>query len=164
MNKALSCPLFSNQPYSTAGLLLGGSPTSGSPTSRATDPLGSLFVQVNLEPGKGFSFQINPASFLLAEHFPGFPVIPASLIVGLVFEQVKQLMANEAEGLCLTNIRFNLPLVPGRNYYCQLQLQPKSASWLFAISDDQGALYTRGLLRGIELVENHTEEDCYYVS
>ncbi|ATC96437.1 hypothetical protein [Pseudoalteromonas tunicata] len=110
----------------------------------------SLFelVQPSTNPEDGFSFQINDRCSLLAEHFPGFAVVPASLIINLVSSNLTQAKPLIRCEYSLENIRFNNAMVPHKHYRCEFKNQQLDKT-LFSISDDSGVLYCRGLLTPI---------------
>ena len=102
----------------------------------------ALFMNVveTGQPLTNISFEINEHCPLLAEHFPGFPVVPASLIIGLT----ASLLEKSASYLNLTNIRFNQPLVPGKEYRCEFK-QKNNEQVMFIITDQHNVVYTKGI-------------------
>ena len=110
-----------------------------------------MFIDV---PEQTFKFQINGCCPLLDEHFPGFPVVPASLIIGFVQTLVTKFDESKSNQLILKNIRFNLPLTAGREYVCQFKEQP-SNTLLFTIKCEGHDVYSRGLLKSVNLNKNN---------
>lgn len=99
-----------------------------------------------------FTFDLNAECPLLAEHFPGFAVAPASLILGLV----RHLLAEK--GLLvgawqLRNLRLQKPMLPGTDYCCQFQAHAQG--WQFSISQGQVGLLCKGIIAASQAGASH---------
>lgn len=87
-------------------------------------------------------FDLNPQAELLAEHFPGFAVVPASIIYALVVQCLQQRTNN---GLWqLQNLRLQRPWRPG--HPVQLRLEPHQTQWHFALEQAETGLLCRGVM------------------
>jgi 3-hydroxymyristoyl/3-hydroxydecanoyl-(acyl carrier protein) dehydratase len=120
-----------------------------STTEKAQHSDSSLFCQVNwsTENPHQVSFAINAEASLLAEHFPSFAVVPASLIIGFI-KSLANTTGHLNGDLALANVRFNQPMVPGANYLCQFE--QRGARLLFTITNSDATLITKGLLSRAE--------------
>ncbi len=114
----------------------------------APDAGESLFCTVQRRDDRsGFRFEINPDCSLMSEHFPGFPVVPASLIVGLIAKLLPSYLGVRDGLLLLDNVRFNRPVSPPGSYECLLQSHSAEQGVLFTINGPDGQLHTRGRVR-----------------
>ncbi len=99
-----------------------------------------------------FMFDLNAECPLLAEHFPGFAVAPASLILGLV----RHLLAEKGllVGPCqLRNLRLQKPMLPATDYCCQFQSHAQG--WQFSISQGQVGLLCKGIIAASQAGASH---------
>lgn len=73
-------------------------------------------------------FGLNSGNELLAEHFPGSPIVPASLTLGFVCDCVASHITFGTFRLKIRDARFNQPLIPGLIYTCDIEIFPVSRS------------------------------------
>lgn len=96
-------------------------------------------------------FDLNPAAELLAEHFPGFAVVPASIIYALVVQSLAQ-RTNTALWQ-LQNLRLQRPWQPGLPV--RLRLEPHQAQWHFALEQAGQGLLCRGVMLPVVCEVHH---------
>lgn len=111
-----------------------------------------LFIEVfqNSSQPDTTEFKINGSCPLLAEHFPQFPVVPASLIISFVTSLVNY----SGRLIDLKNTKFSRPVVPNNQYFCEFRQQNNSVL-LFTIKDQENNIYSKGLLCGDDLDLTH---------
>ncbi len=104
-----------------------------------------------------FSFAVAPYNELLSEHFPGFPVAPASLTLDFISGQISPHFGGALQQISLSNTRFNKPLLPGSTYRCRVSRAALSAPGplRFEILGGQGDIHVRGTFETSELNTNN---------
>lgn len=75
-----------------------------------------------------FRFEINRDCSLLDEHFPGFPIAPASLVLSFVFDELSALVPINHDRLDLRATRFSKPITPGHSYRCSVRADALDAT------------------------------------
>ncbi len=118
----------------------GPSPHPGGPPVLAPVPTRS--------PAEVCAFRVDPLAVLLAEHFPGFPVAPGSLVVGYVADALCMAGSGAPGWTGLRDVQFLRPVVPGQTFSCRLLAAPRQAPGdaAFEVVDEEGRAATRGVL------------------
>ena len=84
-------------------------------------------------------FRPEAASELLADHFPGFPVVPGAVQLRWVFQLADILLGEAApnwpshQGYELRNLKFSAPMVADRVYQLRLQANLLKIEFSFAL-------------------------------
>lgn len=105
----------------------------------------SIFKDIRWNNALSFEFNLDESHFLFDEHFPGFPVVPASLIMELLSHSVAQIRGYETFKVSVNNAKFLNPMVPGLTYRCEFRTK-SSETLMFTISDKQSKAYNKGLI------------------
>ncbi|MBQ4849995.1 hypothetical protein [Pseudoalteromonas sp. MMG012] len=105
----------------------------------------AIFTNIKWVSETTFEFSLDGGHFLFNEHFPNFPVVPASLIVELLHQNLAQMLAMKNTKLLIKNAKFLGPMVPGQIYRCQFQAKSDDV-YLFTISDLTNKAYNKGLM------------------
>ncbi|MBR8845624.1 MULTISPECIES: hypothetical protein [Pseudoalteromonas] len=104
-----------------------------------------LFTNIRWQSDFVFEFILDANHYLFAEHFPGFPVVPASLIMEMVYTQLAKKLKKEGCKLLINNAKFLSPMLPAPNYRCELK-NKSGATYMFTISDSTGKAYNKGII------------------
>jgi len=105
----------------------------------------SIFKDIDAHQDGQVSFVLDSEHFLFDEHFPGFPVVPASLIMEFINLCVAERYTQEGVKFSISNAKFLNPMVPGNTYTCKFKVRSSEALF-FSISDDAGKDYNKGIV------------------
>lgn len=112
----------------------------------------SIFKDIDAHQDDQVSFVLDDEHFLFDEHFPGFPVMPASLIMEFINLCVAERYTQEGVKFSISNAKFLNPMVPGNTYTCKFKARSNEVLF-FSISDDAGKDYNKGIVSFISKSE-----------
>lgn len=107
------------------------------------------------------AFCVNAEAPLLAEHFPGFPVAPGSLVLGRVAQSLGEKLGSAFAWRGLRDVQFVRPVTPGPVFSCRLTPSgPGRAARgiAFNLIDDANRVAVRGVFDVLEPPRVHPAE------